>query len=133
MEFRRGYQLFLAVFGVIVVFIATLHIVFGPAIIPGSYPVNATMDSEGRFFATLFLAFGVAILWSVRRVESKTLLVNFLAITFLAGGLARLVSMAAKGQPHPFFVVMTILELVIPFIMLFLQFKVSRKPPAINE
>jgi hypothetical protein len=37
---------FLAAFGLVCVGIALTHIAFGPGSIPGSVPVNATMDSE---------------------------------------------------------------------------------------
>jgi uncharacterized membrane protein len=83
------------------------------------------MDSEGRFYATLFAAYGVALLWCVKDVERKSLTVHFLAITFFAGGLARLVSMVAVGLPNAFFVAMTALELLIPFLMVFMQVRVS--------
>lgn len=42
---RKSLQIFLAIFGVTAIVIALLHIVFGPSVIPGSVPVNATMDS----------------------------------------------------------------------------------------
>lgn len=53
---RRALQVFLALFGSVAIAIALLHIVFGPSAIPGSVPVNATMDSEDRFYATFFVA-----------------------------------------------------------------------------
>ena len=59
---RRGLQIFFVMFGVIDIVIALLHIVFGPSSIPGSVPVNATMDSEDRFYATFFAAYGVAVI-----------------------------------------------------------------------
>lgn len=130
MELKRGYQWFLGLFGVTVIAIATAHIVIGPGIIPDSWSVSATMDSEYRFFASMFLAFGFALLWCIRRIETRTVLVNFLALTFLAGGLARLVSIYAVGLPHPFFIVMTFLELFLPLVMFYLQYRVSRAVPA---
>ncbi|MEX0629461.1 MAG: DUF4345 domain-containing protein [Chloroflexota bacterium] len=123
-------QVFLALFGVSAISIAALHIVLGPAAIPGSIPVNATMDSEDRFYATLFAAYGVALLWCIRDIERKSMVVYFLALTFLVGGLARLVSVAMVGWPNTFFVAMTVLELLIPFFIAFLQWRVS-KPKAL--
>jgi hypothetical protein len=43
---RRALQILLAVGGATAIFISVLHIVLGPACIPGSVPVNATMDFE---------------------------------------------------------------------------------------
>ncbi len=123
---KQTLQVFLALFGVSAIVIAALHVVLGPAAIPGSIPVNATMDSEDRFYATLFAAYGVALLWCIRDIERKSMVVYFLALTFLFGGLARLVSVAMVGWPNTFFVAMTVLELLIPFFIVFLQWRVSK-------
>jgi hypothetical protein len=84
------------------------------------------MDSEDRFYATMFAAYGVALLWCIKDVERKSQVVYFLALTFFVGGLARLVSIAAVGLPNIFFIAMTVLELLIPFVMAFLQSRVSK-------
>jgi hypothetical protein len=117
---------FLVLFGVTAISLACLHIVLGPSAIPGSVPVNATMDSEDRFYATLFGAYGLALLWCVKDVERKSTVVYFLALTFLAGGIARLISIAAVGLPNTFFIAMTALELLIPFGMLYAQWCLGR-------
>ena len=88
---KKSLQVFLGLFGLTAVFIALLHIVLGPAAIPGSVPVNATMDSEDRFYATMFAAYGVALLWCIKDIERKSQVVYFLAVTFFVGGLAQLV------------------------------------------
>ena len=123
---RKALQIFLAMFGAIAIAIASLHIVFGPAAIPGSIPVNATMDSEDRFYATLFAAYGVALLWCVKDVEQKSRVVYFLLATLFVAGLARVVSIAAVGLPDPFFVAMLALELAIPVVVGFMQQRVSK-------
>ncbi|HLE58904.1 MAG TPA: DUF4345 domain-containing protein [Candidatus Limnocylindria bacterium] len=127
---KRAFQAFLGLFGVSAIVIAALHVILGPAAIPGSIPVNATMDSEDRFYATLFAAYGAALLWCIRDVERKSMAVYVLALTFLVGGLARLVSMAAVGLPSPFFIAMTVLELLIPFFMAFMQSRIARSAAA---
>jgi hypothetical protein len=60
-----------------------------------------------------------------QRHGAQCLTVHFLAVTFFAGGLARLASMAAVGLPNSFFVAMTALELLLPFLMVFMQVRVS--------
>jgi len=127
---KLALQVFLGLFGVTAILIATLHLVLGPAAIPGSVPVNATMDSEDRFYATLFAAYGVALLWCLRDIERKTSVVYFLAGTFFIGGLARLVSIAAVGLPNTFFIAMTALELFIPCLMVLVQWRVSKPATA---
>lgn len=123
---RKILQVFLGLFGVTAIFISLLHIVLGPAAIPGSIPVNATMDSEDRIYATMFLAYGVGLLWCIRDIERKSSFVYFLALTFFVGGLARLVSMALVGPPNAFFIVMTLLELIIPVFMAFMQSRIAK-------
>lgn len=125
---KKSLQVFLGLFGITAILIASLHIVLGPSAIPGSIPVNPTMDSEDRFYATLFAAYGVALLWCIKDTEYKSKVVYFLALTFFIGGLARLVSIAAVGLPNTFFIAMTVLELLIPFFMVFAQSRISRKP-----
>ena len=122
---KKVFQVFLSLFGATTILIASLHVALGPAAIPGSIRVNATMDSEDRFYATLFAAYGVALLWCVRDVERKSAYLHFLAGTFFAGGLARVVSMLAVGPPNAFFVAMTLLELLIPVFMVIVERRIS--------
>lgn len=84
------------------------------------------MDSEDRFYATLFAAYGVALLWCIKDIERKSMVVYFLAATFFVGGLARLVSVAAVGLPNSFFIAMTVLELLIPLFMAFMQSRIAK-------
>jgi hypothetical protein len=123
---KKALQAFLGLFGSTAIFIASLHIALSPAAIPGSVPVNATMDSEDRFYATMFVAYGVALLWCIKDIERKSLVVYFLALTFFVGGLSRLVSIAVVGLPNTFFIAMTVLELLIPLFMAFMQSRVSK-------
>jgi hypothetical protein len=83
------------------------------------------MDSEDRFYATQFLAYGMVVLWCVREVERKTKVVRLLALALFVGGIARLVSMAAVGPPNAFFLAMTALELGVPALMILVQGRVS--------
>jgi len=123
---KKLFQVFLGLFGGTAILIASLHVVLGPSAIPGSIPVNATMDSEDRFYATLFAAYGVALLWCIGGIERRSTCVYFLAATLFVGGLARVVSMLAVGPPNSFFIAMTVLELVIPGFMVFMQSRISR-------
>lgn len=123
---RKALQIFLGLFGVTAILICLLHVALGPAAIPGAVPVNATMDSEDRFYATLFGAYGVALLWCINDIEQKSRAVYFLMATFFVGGLARLVSIAAVGLPNTFFIAMTVLELLLPALLAWMQFTITR-------
>jgi hypothetical protein len=123
---RKALQFLLTVTGVSVIAIALLHIAIGPVCIPGSIPVNATLDSEDRFYATMFLAYGAFVLWSARDVQHKTQQVKRLALVFFVGGLARVASASMVGLPHPFFIAMGALELTFPWLLIWLATRVSR-------
>ncbi len=102
------------IFGLVCCLIALGHIVFGPAIIPGSIPVNATMDSEDRFYATLFLGFGAALMWCSRDLQTQDALFGALLVTFFLSGVSRIVSAVAVGWPNQLFVLLGALELALP-------------------
>ena len=114
MTARSALAAVLALFGAVCAIIALAHIAIGPGAIPGSVPVNATMDSEDRFYATLFLGFGLAHIWAARDLKRCARLIMALQATFFAGGIARLVSWAAVGPPADLFIGLGALELVIP-------------------
>lgn len=108
---------FVLLFGAVCCAIALTHIALGPAAIPGALPVNATMDSEDRFYATLFLGFGLALIWCSRdlRLRSRTFAV--LLLVFFAGGCARLISAALVGLPSTLFIVLGAIELLLPLLL----------------
>jgi hypothetical protein len=116
-RYLRGLLLIL---GASCVVIGLMHIAIGPSIIPGGVPVNATMDSEDRFFGALFAAYGAGVVF-----ERLTVAV-MLAAAFFLGGLARLVSIAAVGLPHPFFIAMTAIETMVPPVMVWLAIVARR-------
>ena len=105
---------FVALFGIICFGIALTHIAFGPAAIPGSIPVNATLDSEDRFYASLFLGFGAALVWCSRDLGQRAGVFFALQATFFVGGLARIISWIAVGPPIELFIFLGALELILP-------------------
>ena len=111
------------VFGAVCMVIALVHIGFGPRSIPGSVPVNATMDSEDRFYATLFLGFGAACIWSARDLAGRARAFEALMLVFFVGGVARLVSVAQVGLPGALFQVLGTLELVLPPLFVWMHRK----------
>ena len=111
---RKSLPALIMLFGFVCCIIALAHIALGPLAIPGSVPVNATMDSEDRFYATLFLGFGVALIWCSRDLPSRGTLFGALLLTFFLGGISRIVSAVSVGWPSVLFVFLAFLELTLP-------------------
>ena len=103
--------------GIAAIGIALSHIALGPAAIPGSTPVNATMDSEDRFYATLFLEFGVALIWCARDLPRRLGPAYALLAMFFAGGMARVISVLAVGWPNMLFISLGGLEVALPPVL----------------
>ena len=108
---------FVALFGAACVAIALTHIFVGPSSIPGSIPVNPTMDSEDRFYATLFLGFGAVHLWCARDLAARTGPLVAMQAVFFLGGVARLISWAQVGPPIPMFIWLGAIELLLPLLL----------------
>jgi hypothetical protein len=113
----KALRFFVLFFGTVCCLIALAHIAIGPAAIPGGGPVNATMDSEDRFYATLFLGFGAALIWCSGDLRSRGRAFDALLLIFLLGGVARVVSAAQVGWPNPLFTVLGAVELGLPPVL----------------
>jgi hypothetical protein len=122
---RQVFQGFLALFGVIVIVVSLAHMAVGPRAIIGSVAVNPTMAGEDRFFAGLFLCSGIALLWCARDVQRKRVYINLLAGAFFVGGLGRLLAVVIDGAPHPFYLAMLLIELVLPPLMVVVAKRVA--------
>ena len=123
---RRTLTIILYVGGVATLLIVATHMLLGSAAIPGASVVNATVDSEDRFYAVIFGGYGLALLHAARDVEARAPLIRFLAGLFFTGAIARTVSWMMVGPPHPFFMAMLALEFVLPLVIWFLQAAVAR-------
>ncbi|MEP2989280.1 MAG: DUF4345 domain-containing protein [Parasphingorhabdus sp.] len=108
------FKILIAIFGITCIGIALMHIAIGPSAIPGSVPVNATMDSEDRFYATLFLGFGAALVWCSQKLQQRGEVFKFLMLIFFLGGCARIVSAVQVGPPNLMFQILWALELILP-------------------
>ena len=113
----RALRYFVALFGIVCCAIALAHIAIGPAAIPGGSAVNATMDSEDRFYASLFLGFGAALIWCSGDLRGRGGVLGALLITFFLGGVARVISAAQVGFPNSLFIFLGAVELVLPPVL----------------
>lgn len=105
---------FVLVFGSVCGAIGGAHIGMGFRAIPGSLAVNATMDSEHRFYAAMFVGVGAGLMWCSRDLQQRAGLFAGLLATFFLGGLARCISILMFGWPSALFVTLGVLELILP-------------------
>ncbi|MFJ9696168.1 DUF4345 domain-containing protein [Kitasatospora sp. NPDC101183] len=108
------------VMGVACVAIGIEHVLLGNAAIPGGAGADPTMDSFGRFMGAVFAGYGAAWIWAVRQRPVPAWAVRWLAGVFLLGGLGRVLSVAVKGWPDAFQVVLMVIELGLAPVYLWL-------------
>jgi hypothetical protein len=86
-----------------------------------------TMDSELRFYAALWGAYGLLLLLTARDYEGRASWVPWLATVFFAGGVGRVLSWVSVGAPHPFFLMLMATELIVPPVLIALWFGARRR------
>ena len=75
---------------------------------------GASVESEYRFFAALWIGFGLAALAIARQdAPDAAMLRGLMGIMFLAG-VARAIAWIDDGRPHDLFIALMALELLIP-------------------
>ncbi|WP_277212272.1 DUF4345 domain-containing protein [Isoptericola croceus] len=115
---RRTLVVVVAVLGGVAVLSGILGITGGPDALPGGEPVNATVDSQYRFANVFWLTAGLLVWWSLRRPEQRSEVTRAILAIAAVGGVARLLSVAVTGWPHPVFVAVMVLELtVVPLVI----------------
>jgi hypothetical protein len=75
-------------------------------------PDDATLDSNLRFLAGVWLGLGLASWWLVPRITEQTALFRCLWLMIFLGGVGRLLSMASVGLPLTPFIAFTALEVL---------------------
>lgn len=83
----------------------------GPALSVESLE-NATLNSQLRFFAAIWLGYGAGLIIVAMDVEKHVVLFRLLAIFLFLSGIGRLASIVQFGMPAPPLVVATGIELV---------------------
>jgi len=89
-------------------------------------PRDATLDSNLRFYAGVWLGLGMAAFWLLRRIERETVLFRFLWLMIFLGGTGRLLSLASTGMPLPPFLGFTALEVLGAPLFIWWQARVAR-------
>ena len=100
-------------------------VVWGSAIIRGGVS-DASVESELRFYAVFWIGFGLYLFSLAARVEERGRELAFAAALLFAGGIARAIGIAADGAPAADYVVLMVVELVLPVVLVAWQRAVAR-------
>jgi hypothetical protein len=84
--------------------------------------VGADIDSEMRFYAVLWMAYGGLALWVVRDLPNQMKMLRLMLCVFWLGGLGRVLSYFAVGAPHPLFLVLMWVEIALPPVLIALSY-----------
>jgi hypothetical protein len=94
---------------------AGLHtVIAGGKSLPGQSSANPVVESELRFYAAFYVAYGVAALRVAPRADRDTPTVRALAGALFLAGLARALGSLAVGRPHRVQRGLLVIELVAP-------------------
>lgn len=120
---QRVVQVCLVLVGLISIFGGSLQMYLGQ---PETAP---RLDNVHRFMAGIYLMSGITGLWVAATIRQHDTLVFLLALTVLAGGTGRLLSISRVGLPEPSWVWLGYLvpELLIPWIIIGAQIITNRQ------
>ena len=87
---------------------------------------GADIDSEMRFYAVLWMAYGLAALWVTRALPKRMGLLRLMLMLFWLGGLGRVISYLAMGAPHPLFIALMWIEIALPPVLIALSYRSAK-------
>lgn len=104
--------------------IGLYHLVLGIGSVPGEGTADTlagtTVDSRERFYNAIFFGYGVAWIWVARQTPIPATIVRWLAGFMFLGGIGRVVSLIQYGAPHWFQIPLTVIELALPPLFVWL-------------
>ena len=130
---RRIFQIILGVLSIIPVLSGVSGIVLGVGkffeTVPESIKpaIYASMDSQNRYLSAVWLGYAVVIWWIIPNIEKHTQIFRIMMCAVFLGGLARVYSVFAIGEPKPLYFILIGLELTVPIVMVPWQVYVARK------
>lgn len=88
---------------------------------------DANTDSELRFYAGIFAAYGMLLIHTAIFLREKLPRVPYLALTVMLAGIARIVSYYQLGEPHGLFQVLLFAEIGAAILVLLIYPAARRK------
>jgi len=75
-------------------------------------------ESELRFYAPFWVVYGAVLISTARDLPAKLHRIPALSALFFAGGVGRALAWMQAGAPHPAFIALMVIELVLPLIFI---------------
>ena len=79
---------------------------------------GANVDSEFRFYSVFWITFGLFVIHTAKNLPQHMERVPLLLLIFFMGGVGRLMSYFAVGEPHILFMVLLYVELLLPLLLM---------------
>jgi len=124
---RRALSVLLTVMGITAVTTGLWAVITGTGGMPGDVATSPSTESELRYFAAFWIAYGAAALLVAPRAERETAIVRGLALAMFVGSIARAVAWIDVGRPHDLFVGLMVAEVVVPALIVTLQARVAAR------
>jgi hypothetical protein len=99
----------------------------GGTTLPSVGSVPPTVDSELRFYAPYWIAYGALCFWVSRDLGARLEWVLPIAVVLFFSGLGRALSLLLVGPPATMFLAIMAFEIVFPLLLLALKARVSRR------
>jgi Domain of unknown function (DUF4345) len=103
-------------------------VIAGAKSLPGQGSANAAVESELRFYAAFYVAYGLAVLRVAPRADTDTHAVRALAGALLVAGLSRALGWLAVGRPHTLQRGLLVIELAAPPLITVWQARLASRP-----
>ncbi len=97
----------------IVLVIGAQLLLAGASAIAGAGTFSNSIDSEVRFLATFWVAYGLMIIWVALNLRDRHAFIRPLMLTLVVSGLARALSIVMVGTPDQFYITGMIVEIVL--------------------
>ncbi len=124
---RRGLQALVMVLATVAVVAGAVTVLTGGAFVLEAGGVSPSVDSELRFYAAWYVGLGVLLFWTVPRIERAGITIRTVCAVLLLAATGRVISLSVVGPPHPLYVALMVLELVVPIVLVPWQTAIARQ------
>ena len=96
-------------------------------LIIGAHELPQSIDNALRFYAGGFVAIGLLAIWVIVANKTQNIIVFFFVFFVFMTGIGRLISIIKVGLPDNTYLFYLAIELLLPFLMLIAQLKLSKE------